>query len=147
MGGAMRHFLPLTLLACAAGCGPAPSGIEVRGARIVASPGGAAAYLSLVNHGPADRLVAIDAPQIGASSLHLTTLSDGVMRMRAAPVGVPLGAGATVTLAPRGLHAMIMPARPLDPGTRAHLVLRFERHAPIPVEAAILSPGQEQARR
>ena len=96
-------------------------------------------YLSLGNHGPADRLIAVETPVAGKAALHGHTEQDGVMKMRrVAAVEVP--AGGHAELAPGGLHVMLMGLEaPLAEGTRFPLTLVFEKAGRIEVQVPVLS--------
>ncbi|MDR0457960.1 MAG: copper chaperone PCu(A)C [Burkholderiaceae bacterium] len=54
------------------------------------------------------RLMAVQTPIAGVAQVHRMTMKDGVMHMRALESALPLPAGQTVTLAPGGLHLMLM---------------------------------------
>lgn len=102
----------------------------------------AAAYLTIVNRGgKPDRLVTVSSPVAGKVSIHLSEMTNGVMRMK--PVhSLPLDPGARVTLEPGGLHLMLMKLRErLRKGNKLSLTLTFEVAGKIDVKAQILSPG------
>lgn len=133
--------LALAALA-AASCGERPPSVTVEQARLVAAGSAAAGYMRLVNAGGADRLVAVDAPGIGPASLHSTSMDGGVMRMRARPGGLEIGALETLELKPMGNHLMVEGiARPLVPGSEVELVLRFERQGAVRAIARVEAPG------
>ena len=103
----------------------------------VATPPGArtgAGYFTVTNAGAEpDRLLAVEAdfPRV---EVHQTVVgADGVASM--APVGaVEVPAGATVTLAPQGIHVMFMGlAAPLTEGATVPAVLVFEKAGEVPV--------------
>lgn len=106
----------------------------------------AAGYMSITNAGADDdRLEAVQAAGVEAA-LHLTeTGADGVSRML--PVeGVDIPAGATVTLAPRGIHVMFVGlAKPWVAGDRIAATLFFERAGEVPVEFAVEARGAQPA--
>lgn len=82
-----------------------------------------AAYLQLRNDG--EDVVVIDGVRspVGDASLHETILVDGVSRMRAVPV-LTLMPGESVSLAPGGMHIMLMGvATQPAPGTEVPLCL------------------------
>ena len=70
----------------------------------------AGGYMTIVNEGPEDRLIAVRAdPGIaGTIQLHEMSMSDGIMRMGAVEGGIPLPSGTTVVLEQGGLHVMFM---------------------------------------
>lgn len=106
------------------------NGLEISDAWARASAGAAgaaAAYLTVVNGGEsADRLIAADSPSANRVELHTHEMADGVARMRQVPA-IDLPPGETVSLAPGGLHIMLMdlPA-PLMADTAITLELTFE---------------------
>jgi copper(I)-binding protein len=103
----------------------------------------AAGYLSIANGGAeADRLVAAETPRAQRVELHEMSITDGIMRMRPPPDGVPLPAGGTVTLAPGGLHLMLVdPVGAFVRGTSVPLTLRFERAGEVIIELEVAGPG------
>ena len=119
------------------------SGISVEGAWARASAGAAtsgAIYLTLTDHGQADRLVSVSTPVAATADVHETIDDHGVMKMR--PVAnVVLEPGKPVTFKPGGYHVMLMGLKaPLKAGNSFPLTLTFEHAQPItvsvPVEAA-----------
>lgn len=114
-----------------------------------ATPPGAHAgggFLTLTNEGvAADRLVAAVSPIAGRTELHTMTMDDGVMKMRPLPEGIELPAGATVELAPGGMHVMFMDlAGPIVEGDSVPVTLTFETAGSIEVEMAVSPPGARQ---
>ena len=98
-------------------------------ARETAPGQSAAVYLTLANTGAGDdRLVAADSPAADSASLHSSSSSGGVARMRALPDGLDLAAGDRLELAPGGTHIMLTGLkRPLAAGRTVELRLRFAR--------------------
>ncbi|HEY5719356.1 MAG TPA: copper chaperone PCu(A)C [Gammaproteobacteria bacterium] len=98
-----------------------------------------AAYLTLVNGGrQADRLLAVRAPVATRAELHNHRLDHGMLRMEQHPA-IVVDAGATVTLAPGGLHVMLFGLlAPLQAGSRFPLVLVFEQAGEIEVSVPVL---------
>ena len=111
------------------GCAGEAPAIEARDAWVRAGAQGAAAYVTLVNRGGADRLVAVASPF--PASLHGTSMDGGVMRMRSLSDGLAIPAGETVALKPMGSHVMIA-GRVSGP---VPLTLTFARHPPITITA------------
>lgn len=94
----------------------------------------AAGYFTVTNAGTApDRLVAVEAEGVKAEVHETTTDASGVARM--APVaGLDIPAGATVTLAPRGLHVMFTGlTAPWTAGNKVPATLVFETAGAVPV--------------
>jgi copper(I)-binding protein len=125
---------------CAGAAPPDPIRIVIVKAFIRAVPAGAgvaAGYLQIDNRGAvADRLLSVSTPAAGSAEIHEMRMEDDLMRMRkVASVEVP--AGGHVELKPGGLHIMLTRLeRPLMPGDRVRLELRFE-HAGI---VAVVAP-------
>jgi len=136
-------FLLLTALTVA--CSPSPSPPPAAAAGDTASitlshawvrqppPGAtvAGAYLSLTNPGPrADRLLGVDSPAAERVEIHDMQVVSGMMQMRKLEQGLALPAGETTTLAPGGLHLMLIaPTAELGVGDTVTMTLTFE-HAP-----------------
>jgi hypothetical protein len=124
-------ILPVLIAAgCAAAAGAARAQpVTVRDAWVRAPAPGqkvAGAYMEIVARTPMV-LTGVASPAAASVELHGTSMEDGVMRMR--PVGrIELPAGATVKLAPGGLHVMLVDLRqPLKPGDKVPLTLTVQR--------------------
>ena len=117
------RYWPLLLLlgACQSG------DLQLADAWVRAAPDGralGAAYLDLRNEGPDISLVAVSSDVHAMASFHETVLIDGAHRMRAVEA-LEIGAGERLSLAPGGLHIMLMrAARELRAGDLVEL--RFE---------------------
>lgn len=113
--------------------------------RVAGANGTGAGYLSIRNNGAVpDRLLGASTPAARAVEMH-TMLQDGeVMRMR--PVTeIPVAPGATVTLAPGGLHIMLLGlTAPLALGGDVPLTLRFERAGEVTVQLRVQAAGARQ---
>ncbi|WP_367714406.1 copper chaperone PCu(A)C (plasmid) [Nitratireductor sp. GISD-1A_MAKvit] len=97
-----------------------------------ATPPGAKAaggFVTIVNGGEEDdRLVSAEAAFAGRVELHTMDMTDGVMKMRHLPEGIPVPAGETVNLAPGGLHVMFMDLQePIAEGAPVPVTLTFEK--------------------
>ena len=88
----------------------------------------AAIYLTIANKGAGgDRLTAVQSAQ-GDASLHTTSSSDGVARMRPLDDGLEVAQGSTVELKPGGTHIMLTGLKqPPARGTTIDLTLGFQR--------------------
>ena len=109
-----------------ASAGPAPNG---------------AAYVSIHNHGPADRLIGVSTPVAARSEPHAHVMEGDIMKMR--PSGpIDIGAAARVRLEPGGRHVMLMGLKaPLKEGETFPLTLRFEKAGEITLTVAVLKVG------
>ena len=109
-----------------------------------ASPGAVkngAAFMTLMSHGEADRLISASAPVSEAVELHAHINDNGVMRMREIPA-IDVPAGGTVTLKPGGLHVMFIGLKaPLTQGGSFPLALNFEKAGTITVQVPVKKVG------
>jgi copper(I)-binding protein len=108
-------------------------------------------YLSLANKGRRpDRLVSATSPAAREVQFHSMSMDRGVMRMRRLSNGIAIPAGATVALAPSGLHIMFVGLKgPLKRGTSIPAELRFERAGTIRIAFTVepisaQGPGRDQ---
>lgn len=142
----MRAFIFSALLLVAASCSPAAApkgeppavsdGIEVSDAWAAPTPGGAsvsAGYLTLENHGAADRLIGASSGRAETVQIHTMDMADGVMRMRELE-SLDLGAGESHSFAPGGDHLMFIGVvTPFAEGEDIPVTLRFEHAGEIDV--------------
>ncbi len=99
-----------------------------------------AAYVTI--HSPtADRLVAASTPVAKKAELHTMEMSGMVMKMR--PIaGIDIPAGQSVSLAPGGMHIMLMGLKqPLKAGQSFPLTLTFEKAGARTVNVAVEKVG------
>ena len=89
----------------------------------------AGAFLTLVNGtGGSDHLVAASTDAAERVEIHETRMEDGIMKMRQLGDGIALAAGETVSMAPGGLHMMLMsPTRQFVAGETVDVELEFEK--------------------
>lgn len=124
------------------GCGPNAVGVVVADAWArAAAPAqpGTAAYFTLCNAGEQTvYMVGVESDAAATAELHETTRSpEGVTRMNQIE-RVALPPNEPIAFAPGGAHVMLMGlARPLEEGGSARLILSFEGHPPVTVEAAV----------
>ncbi len=131
---------------CAAQAQDSGSAIRVEQAWSRAMPphaGAAAAYLTITNmSAKADRLISASCDRAAKVEIHETQMEGGVMRMRPVAGGIVIAPEETVTLAPRGLHLMLIgPTSPLSKGETLRLTLRFETAGEISVDLPVLAVG------
>jgi copper(I)-binding protein len=100
-------------------------------------------FLTITNTGTTpDRLVSAASPAAGMVQIHEMKMDGDVMRMREREGGVEIPPGATVTLAPGGLHLMMMQLKgPLKQGEKVPVTLVFEKAGKIDVDLDILPIG------
>ena len=111
----------------------------------LATPPGAkagGAYLSIDNKGKAaDKLLRASTARAGSVELHTMSMDGNVMRMRMAP-SIDVAPGATVKLAPGGLHVMLQDIKqPLKKGDKFPMTLVFERAGEVKVEIVVQDPS------
>ena len=100
------------------------------------------AYITLRNTGAqADKVVAAASPVAETAELHTHIRQGDVMQMRQV-ANIPLPAGETVTLAPGGLHVMLIGLKEiLSEGRVFPLTLTFEHAPPVTVTVTVRSMG------
>ena len=103
----------------------------------------AAGYLTVKNTGTTpDRLVAAKTPAADRATVHEMKMEGSIMRMHELEHGLDIPPGATVTLAPGGLHVMLMGLKaPLKPGSKVPLTLVFEKAGSIDIDLDVGSMG------
>jgi periplasmic copper chaperone A len=96
----------------------------------------AGGFMKITNHGTApDRLIKILSDAAGLVQVHEMKVENGMMKMGEVPGGVEIAPGATVELAPAGLHVMFMGLKqPFKEGEMVKAVLSFEKAGDIEVE-------------
>ena len=109
----------------------------------VAGMQSSAAYLKIINNGVSDdRLIAAKAAIAQRVEIHSMELDQGVMRMRAVDGGLAIAAGDSVTLAPGGLHIMLMGlTTDLAPDTQHEIILVFEKAGDIKITGTAKRPA------
>ena len=96
-----------------------------------------AAYVSLMAHGEADRLIAVSTPAAKMAGLHETVLQDGVMKMQHVDA-LDIPANGQLRMKPGGYHIMLMGlAKPLKEGDEIELTLIFEKAGEMKVKAKV----------
>jgi periplasmic copper chaperone A len=100
-------------------------------------------YLSVKNTGTEpDHLVSASSPAAGTVQVHEMKMDGNVMRMRELESPLEIKPGETVTLAPGGMHLMMMGLKePLKQGERVPLTLVFEKAGKIDVEMVVVAMG------
>lgn len=100
-------------------------------------------YLSVKNTGTVpDRLISISSPAAQTVQLHEMKMEGNVMRMRELDGPLEIKPGETVTLAPGGMHLMMMGLKgPLKQGEKVPLTLVFEKAGKIDVELVVVAMG------
>jgi periplasmic copper chaperone A len=96
-------------------------------------------FMTIVNSGAEpDRLVSATSPAAGEVQLHEMGMEGDVMKMRHLPDGIEIPAGETVTLAPGGLHIMLMGLKQaFVEGETIPLTLTFEKAGTVEIELVV----------
>ncbi|HVF83859.1 MAG TPA: copper chaperone PCu(A)C, partial [Sphingomicrobium sp.] len=76
---------------------------------------------------------------VASATVHESDMTDGVMRMRPVPE-LDLPSGATVTMAPGGLHIMLTGLKqPLKTGAVLRATLQFRQSPPLRLAIPVVS--------
>jgi len=99
----------------------------------------AGAYLTLTNSGTApDRLTGGSTPIAERIEVHQMIMDDGIARMRLLPGGIEVAPGASVELAPGGIHLMLIkPSQQSIEGDSFKATLEFARAGSVEVEFVV----------
>lgn len=141
----------LLLTCCSPSGGPPDLHLSDAWAReTVAGQGATAAYLTIGNSGGgSDRLVEASVPAPARASLHTTSYSNGIARMRPLDTGLEIAPGETVRLEPGGPHIMVESlSEPASAGDSLQVTLRFERSGERTLEVPVrnaAAPGPHQS--
>ncbi|KAE8437549.1 MULTISPECIES: copper chaperone PCu(A)C [Halomonadaceae] len=123
------------------------SAIEAEQPWTRATPPGAGAgggFVTLTNHGDGDdMLIGATSPVTERVEIHIMEMDGDVMRMAPLPGGIELPAGGSVTLAPGGLHLMLMELdSPIVEGEPVPVTLEFQHAEPMEIELRVLPVGE-----
>jgi hypothetical protein len=126
--------------------GEARNGITVSDAWARATPPASrtgALYATIRNSGTApDRLIGFETDVADRGEVHEMTMQGGVMRMRPLSAGLLVAPGATVALAPGGLHAMLIGLdKPLLAGESFPAMAVFEGAGRIAITVPVVAMG------
>lgn len=96
-----------------------------------------AAYVSLMNHGEADRLIGARSPASTTVEIHKSEVVDGIMKMiPAAPLDIPMHGA--LEMKPGGYHLMLMGLNgPLVKDTVIEVILIFEKAGELTVKVPV----------
>jgi len=98
-------------------------------------------YLTIVNEGAADRLIAIQTEVAEVIEFHETRKQGDIMTMQRVEGAIEIPADGQVAFKPGGLHIMLMGLkRSLDPSDRFELVLEFKKSGLVKVESEVRQP-------
>lgn len=142
-----QHVIAGLLTAMPVMAAQAQSAIEVSGAWTPASAQtrvDAPVYMTIANRsdGP-DSLVRVRCPVADFSEKHVTDRGEGGVAMREVKA-IAIPAGATVTLAPRGPHLMLLHTRQaLQAGETFTCSVVFQKAGAVSVEVTVAPGGPE----
>ncbi len=95
-------------------------------------------YLTIVNHGPDDRLTSVTSDRAGVVQLHEMKMKGDVMEMHEMKNGVAIPAGATVTFKPGGYHLMFLKVpQPFRQGETVKATLHFQKAGAVEVQLPV----------
>jgi copper(I)-binding protein len=102
------------------------------------APGQTAGAVYMTLSSPvSDTLLGVSSPDAGATMLHRTTKMNGMTGMSDVD-SLPIPAGRKVTLAPNGIHIMLMDLKhPLVPGQTVEVNLSFANSPTVQVKAPV----------
>lgn len=96
-----------------------------------------AAYVSLMSHGEADRLLSAATPAAKSAEIHKSEVVDGVMKMTSVEA-LELPANGTLEMKPGGYHIMLTGLnKPLVKGEEIEIVLTFEKAGEVRVKVPV----------
>ncbi len=106
-----------------------------------------AAYLTVINHGKTDdALQSADFEGAGHVMVHTIRKDKGVATMEHMPDGAPVPAEGMLTLAPGGVHLMVMDLKaPLKVGDMVSGSLTFKNAGKVPVQFKVEALGSKPA--
>jgi periplasmic copper chaperone A len=101
----------------------------------------AGGFLKLTNKGTADdKLVSATSPKSARVELHEMAMKGDVMEMRALEGGIAIPAGATVELAPGGLHVMFFDVtEAFKDGDMVPVTLTFEKSGTVELMLPVMA--------
>ena len=146
MTSRIGSLLVVPLLGLLATLAAAAAGPTVEQAWARATPPGVdvgAVYLTIIGGSTDDRLTSAATTRASMVHLHTVEESGGVAKMRAIE-GIAVPAGKRVVLAPKGTHIMLMGlGRPLVPGEKFPLTVRFEKAGERTVDVVVRPAGAD----
>ncbi len=115
--------------------------LQIQDARVPEAPPVApvlAGYLTLVNSGEKTvRVVGASSDQFEAVEIHEMHMKDGVMTMKPVPA-LTIPAGGKVSLAPGGLHLMLIrPHKPFRAGDTIRVMLKLDDGSTLAVNLPV----------
>lgn len=122
----------------------AAADIEVANPFMRAAPvvgGTGAAFMTIHNHGEADRLLAAEADISKAVELHTHVKDGDIYRMRKVEA-LPVAGHGSAEMKPGGDHIMFIGLKaPVKEGSSVPVTLKFEKAGAVTVQVPVLAPG------
>ena len=105
----------------------------------------AGGFLKLTNKGDADdKLISATSPKSARVELHEMLMKGDVMEMRAIEGGIAIPAGATVELAPGGLHVMFFDVtETFKDGDMVAVTLTFEKAGTVELLVPVMAKAMK----
>lgn len=105
--------------------------------RPAAAGANGAGFLTVTNHGDADKLVGAESPVASRVEIHSVSITNGVMAMRR-ETAIAAPAHETLKLAPGGFHLMLIGLKQaLKSGDKVPVTLVFERAGRVKADLAV----------
>jgi periplasmic copper chaperone A len=100
----------------------------------------AGGFLKITNKGADDKLISATSPKSPRLELHEMAMKGDVMEMRALESGIAIPAGATIELAPGGLHIMFFDVtETFKDGDMVPMTLTFEKAGTVELNVPVLA--------
>jgi len=98
-------------------------------------------YITIHNTGKTDdKLTSVTSTAAGKVELHEMKMEGEIMKMREIKAGIPIPAGATVTLAPNTMHMMFKQVKtPFKKGGTVPVMLMFEKAGMVDINLPVVS--------
>jgi copper(I)-binding protein len=129
---------------CASALAQSTAAVQIKDAWVRWLPGNlpAGGYLTLVNSGDVDiTFLGAESDDYGSVSLHQSR-QQGTVSTMTPVMAISVKPHATLEFASQGYHLMLMqPKKPLKPGDRIVMTLKFASGAPIRTQFELRAPG------
>lgn len=138
----MKSFLLATAFAVTSTLSAAAAGLMAMDPfafETAASAKAGGAYISVMSHGDADRLLDVTSPVAKRVEIHTHIKDSDVMRMRKIDGPLLVTADKPIKMSPGGIHVMLMGLNnPLDAGTTIPVTLVFEKAGEMIVDVPVI---------
>ena len=104
----------------------------------------AGGYFTVTNKGPDDKLISATSSKSARMELHEMAMKGDVMEMREIEGGIAIPAGATIELAPGGLHMMFFDvADAFKAGDTVPVTLTFEKAGTVELMVPVMAKAMK----